>query len=127
MGVDLNLATRIYGSSLAAWHLNGRYFDNEGNEIPPEKAALPNPDDPPVVEPPPKVDTVPEYRVQKTVPAAEPAAPAPPARMEASAATRLRKMSSEQVADLVRVAGGKPETGLGSKKRNMAWLLERTQ
>ena len=127
MGVDLSLATRIYGSSLAAWHCNGRYFDNEGNEIAPEKAALPNPDDPPVVEPPPKVDTVPEYRVQTAVSAAESPAPAAPARVEASPATRLRKMSSEKVAELVRVAGGKPETGLGSKKRNMAWLLERTQ
>ena len=123
MGFDLAFATRIYGSSMAAWHQNGRYFDHEGKEIPPEQAAMPNPEDPPVVNPPPEVDTVPQYldgpaaREDKPVPLV--AAPSP--------ATRLRKMPAAEVAELVTLAGGTPESGVGAKKRNMEWLLEHTR
>lgn len=143
MGLDLSRASRIYGSSRAAWLQDGRYYTHDGREIPPDLAAEPDPDDPPRKPAPVRIDTVPSYHYEdQTTPITPVTDGYVPGRLDTvlddlsgniagaiagpSHQTRLRKMPAAKVAELVELAGGTPESGFGSKKKNIAWLLEHT-
>lgn len=123
MGLDRAKATPVYGSSRAAFYQNGRYYTRDGAEISHEEAAQPDPDFPPSPPDPIVEETVPRY-----FNAGEEPQEAPPADpQDASRRHRLRKMSADRIAELVKLAGGTPETGHGSKNKNMEWLLEHTE
>jgi hypothetical protein len=137
----LTRATKVYGSSKAAWYQNGQYFDSLGNPISHEEAAQPNPED--VVAGIIQVQTEPAHSLQPPtatvieVPVAKPPVvpdeireqPVESPGRKAWGEDKYLKLKAEKpliLARMVLKAGGTPASGYGSKRRNIEWLLENT-
>jgi hypothetical protein len=112
-------ASPIYGNSRARWARDGHYFDRNGREVSAAEAVLPEFEDEPA--PVAAEETVPSYQYGK-----------PPAPTESIVITEsvrselLAGMNAQAIAKLVRVAGGHPARGPGSREQNERWLLENT-
>lgn len=130
--LDLTRASRVYGDSRAAYFLDGQYYAGDGTPVSFEEAALPNPKEPELPEP--QSEETPSYTVvaaPKRI--AEPDAIMDPpvergTKVDAtygdSRLLKLKPLSGHLLATMVMKAGGSPATGPGSKKKNIAWLME---
>ena len=139
MQLDTKRASKVYGSSRATWFQDGQYFTSDGSPISFEEAAEPDPFDVEMgvvklAKPEPEPSEAPSYEVIKAAPKApeyvaieEPKVERPNSEDATYGDTRLLKLKAlkgTMLATMVLRAGGTPETGLGSKKKNIAWLLE---
>lgn len=139
MQLDTKRASRVYGSSRATWFQDGQYFTHDGTPISFDEAAQPDPHDlemgvVKLPAPEPEPPATPSYEVVKAAPKEpeyvaleEPKVERPNSVDATYGDTRLLKLKALKgtiLAAMVLRAGGTPETGLGSKKKNIAWLLE---
>jgi hypothetical protein len=140
MQLDPSRASRVYGSSRAAWFQDGQYFTHDGQPIAFEEAAGPSPSDiasgyikpvvPAVVVEPPVVTTIEAKAIPVTVVEPERIADLPVER-EVGAKSwgddqriKLKALKPTVLASMVLKAGGTPNTGSGSKRANIEWLLD---
>lgn len=136
MELDLTRATRVYGSSRAAWFQEGHYFNREGQLIDPSEAAKPAegdviPQTATVAPAPmtvataietiaPALATVPEYVAVVDKPVER----EPEDRnWGGDKYLKLKALKTTVLAAMVMKAGGTPSTGLGAKKKNIEWLM----
>jgi hypothetical protein len=135
MDLDFSRAALVYGSSRAAYFLNGQYYTADGKPISFEEAAQPDPKD---LEAEAARQAATEALPSVTTIAAPPKAEEPVAIVDRPVERttevdakwgedrqlRLKTLSGHMLATMVMKAGGTPATGVGSKKKNISWLLE---
>jgi len=132
---DRTRATRVYGSSKAAFFQDGVYFDGDGKSISDELAAEANPEqllpvqEPESTELPTATDATKKAKAKPVVLEAtgiveKPVENPSPANWKHEA--ELRKLSAAKLQGMVDELGGPTELGKGSKRRLVAYLLKHT-
>lgn len=117
-------AAPVYGNCRARWFRGGQYFDGQGNPLSAADAGKPEFEE--AVEPVEVEETVPSYCYG---PAVVPPVVDNPVVIEPVTVireSRLADMKPAAISQLVRLAGGKPATGKGSRAENVRWLLDNT-